>query len=77
MTWHNPDAPYTGPVDADLSHLADPFKALAAVFTFTDDAKAHDRPTMRTRWREQRYPDMPRTLAAQIIDDVELAKEGK
>lgn len=66
---------YTGPVTADLSNT-DLTLTAPAIATFWQDALTHDRATMRIRWAEQRYPDMHRALAAQIIDDVEFMKEA-
>ncbi|SMC96955.1 hypothetical protein [Novosphingobium sp. B1] len=65
--WLNPDAYYTGPVDADLSTHTDPFEAAQAIFAFTTEAKTTDRTAMRTRWPEYRGK-VPPELAAQIID---------
>ena len=68
--WLDPDAYYTGPVDADLSAHPNPFEAAQAIFAFTTAAQTNDRATMRQRWPEFRGR-IPNQLAAQIIDDIE------
>ncbi|AXU19729.1 hypothetical protein C7W88_12950 [Novosphingobium sp. THN1] len=68
--WHDPDQPYTGPVDADLSAHPDPFGAAAAIFAFTTEAQTCNRAAMRQRWPEYRGK-VPPDLAKTIIDDIE------
>ena len=71
--WLDPDQPYTGPVDADLSTHSDPFSAAAAIFAFTTEAQTSNRAAMRQRWPEYRGK-VPPDLAAQIIDDIEARR---
>lgn len=71
--WHDPDQPYTGPVDADLSAHSDPFSAAAAIFTFTTEAKTSNRAAMRQRWPEYRGK-VPADLARTIIDENEARR---
>jgi hypothetical protein len=65
--WLDPEAPYTGPIDADLSGHTDPFEAARAIFDFTTEAQTQTRATMRQRWPEYRGK-VPPDLARTIID---------
>lgn len=71
--WHDPDQPYTGPVDADLSAHPDPFSAADAIFAFTTEAQTSNRAAMRQRWPEYRGK-VPADLARTIIDENEARR---
>lgn len=71
--WSDPDQPYTGPVDADLSAHPDPFSAAAAIFAFTTEAQTSNRAAMRQRWPEYRGK-VPADLARTIIDENEARR---
>lgn len=71
--WHDPDQPYTGPVDADLSAHPDSFSAATAIFAFTTEAKTSNRAAMRQRWPEYRGK-VPADLARTIIDENEARR---
>lgn len=70
--WNDPDAYYTGPVDADLSSHPNPFEAATAIFAFATEAQTSDRNAMRQRWPEYRGK-VPPELARIIIDENEGA----
>lgn len=71
--WLDPEAPYTGPIDADLSAHATPFEDAQAIFAFTTEAKTSNRAAMRQRWPEYRGK-VPADLARTIIDENEARR---